>query len=292
LNKKLDFSVNQRKGFFRTSDGSKGNPFRLAAVASAIDGAALLGANAYGFTEYFTTPSGWGGWATVGMLNRLSLIFLVVLAVSLGVSGSGFMRLGKLKGDRLSSHKFSLTVITSAVLFVVTVLVSTADNAYFDGGIGPYWWLCFFKNMETSYAFSWLTIIAIVLLGITQNLWGRTLVKPVGPLRRSKLQLIAGASQIFSGVAFLVAAATQIIMFPIFPIVSLFFPALAVLFLITQILSAAFFLQIPQTETNPLAYPSPLESNDEVPPNTQHQNRPANAWSQEARNYGLVHSAH
>ena len=246
MNEKLDFSVNQRKGFFRTFDGPKGNPFRLAAAASAIAGAALLGANVYGFTEYFTIPSGRGGWATVGMLNRLSLIFLVVLAVSLVVSGSGFRLLGKLKGDRLSSHKFSLVVITGAVLLGVAVLVSVADNAYIDGGNGPYWWLCFFKNMETSYTFSWLTIIAIVLLGITQNLWGRTQLKPVGSPRRSKLQLIAGATQIFSGVAFLVAAATQILMFPIFPIVILFFPALAVLFLITQILSAAFFLQIPQ----------------------------------------------
>jgi cell division protein FtsL len=219
------------------------NSFKLAAIASILNGIMLTGAYFCGFGSCLTVPYYRGGWATYGHLNRFSILFQIALAISIVFTGLGYRKLAKAKGDPYATYKLLPVIGASATLLSAAGLLTTAQPYYIDGIVGPYWYGCFFNITEHGVIFTHLTIITFALLGLSQFLWGRTQVKPNNQSKNLPTK-ISGYIQVLSGIVFILLAIWLYLPFTI-PGVSF---DVILLFTITQTLSAIIFIKQRKTE--------------------------------------------
>jgi hypothetical protein len=215
--------------------------FPLAAIFPILSGIALLASVFFGFGSYLALPYYRGGWATYGHMHRLLLISFPALAFCLVIAGLGYRKIGKKYGDTKAFLKFIPTAFTSAVLIYAAVLVAQAHPIYVDGSVGPYWNQCFFENIDQSVAYTQLTFISFVLLGITQLTWRLTLNQAQLTTPSAKIRMSA-LLQMISGIGFLVATII-LYMNPAFEQASFSLPQLlSLLFLLAQALSSTSLL--------------------------------------------------
>jgi len=236
-------------GLYKGKKLSPKKSLELAAVASILSGALLIGAFYYGFGSYMTFPYYRGGWATSGNINRFSLVFLSALAISIMLTGLGFRMIAKTKKDPYATLKLLPVLLASAALLSAAGLLTTAHPYYAGPEEGLYWAGCIFTETNDSITFTHLTIIAFVLLGVCQALWGGIQLKQNGYNKNFPRKL--GLFQVLLGIACILMALSLYMSF-IFsfggaPSISLAFP---LMFMIGQTLSAVFFISQKNPEIN------------------------------------------
>ena len=146
-------------------------PFIFGAVGSLLSGFMVIKAFFFGFGSYFVRPVT-HGWATSGFVSNVGTAFLAVLALGLVISGLGYRGFRSIFRVKTGAFSFGLSIVVSALLFV-TVGVYLTNDVNGPPLFGPN----SFYDLSVVIAFSYLTFINLIVLGVLQMPWGLTHVK-------------------------------------------------------------------------------------------------------------------